>query len=1268
DVFCGTITNYFADADGDGTPLWHVQYDDGDREDLYLEEVMAAIALYQDFREKSTPCKRRRVAAKSCSSDTAHISSPATHKRPSPIAARALAALERDISDSSDDESGDDEMRCIMCAAHGRKPDISLNNPAQLLPVRLKPRTGKGAGKRTVAHIHASCALRAPPSSSLKGQAAPKWWEEVAEKTNGWPNLSPARSDSTSPEFVPFPMSFSDWVDELALYDYRKLLASVRRFDEGRAPPYNSVGGTAALWRCDDRGSIGYCRMAPNLVEKAGEMSLSPAEAALWGSIAYRCFNRLSTFSRWAAVKALAAKLNLPVSEILARQSGSTSLYEERCHGPPGVRSEEFHAIAASGVTLHGRHGYRDKWGKEFCAEQMNGKRTPMCCVAEIPLPSEIGDFKTFVKWESRQGRGVMTGEHQVQPKERILAMLSRLAAKDCERLRNMSALFWRAHVVETILDDLRTLDTVGPFFAWQIFSDLVAIQYGHCQLFPDSTILPTWAVQGSLFDYALFGPGARKGAYIIDGGASTVLETDKDTSQAVALERAKRILAEFGTALKRTGVDKNWNECARGRPYDLETLEHSLCGFYGVLVDHCTNVIEADEKSSDAMAKVAMKANCAWPPEASGPSHSASTREKQGGPAWAPNPCTALERADLERMESPSPGLLAVDIGMAPANGAKETRQSLTAGESSSDCAHEEEGHIVGAAGLFERWRTKTQVYQSMNFAGGNGEPPATGGDDDPNKWERMYYAPAQQQSANEQFSSLASAASAINEVDDPQTSPTASEIRVVTFDLDNTVWKTGATISDANDALATHLMEAFGVEERSEKRMGKLFKQFSDRYAGIDFAEGNSIDSGKGAAEDGRDYSDLVQYVGQSEIEIPAAANGDSGVHIQASFGSEQGGQMKKKPVYLTLLRKDAVRSLLQECVDATTASPLELEDEVDRAFEVWMEARCQSISRNFAPCAVQTLTNLRSQLQPDDASQKVYIGAITDGNSNPDRVAELSGVFDFLIRAEDVGASKPDPRVYKAAVAALMVQLEKDGRGVEEFFLGDLDEDIATGSYIQSDLVSGQPAWKNVDPEAVSAFSEAVHGWWVHVGDDFFKDVVAAKEMQMRTVWTRELIVNDEEGKSATKSTKSEEKKRSVTDLVNDIANSDGALKMSIGETEFLSNSLHDEFSDAILGRFRDLGSLLIKWHEEGKEARSDDDSAPSGTDAPLETSIANANIDDLVASRRGEEAMGGSNKRKAGTALDVSTSHKFCVFCGGQLPAVAQFCSHCGEKQT
>jgi len=412
----------------------------------------------------------------------------------------------------------------------------------------------------------------------------------------------------------------------------------------------------------------------------------------------------------------------------------------------------------------------------------------------------------------------------------------------------------------------------------------------------------------------------------------------------------------------------------------------------------------------------------------------------------------------------------------------------------------------------------------------------------------------------------------------------------------------------------------------------MGKLFKECPDKYAGIDFAiSDTSIDSPQKEVVDDDNLVDIVQNVGQTDTQQTDDDN--DGVHIQ---------NKKKKPVYLTLLRKDAIRLLLQE--SNTDLSPIELEQQVDAAFEIWVEARCQSISNNFAPTAVQTLKELKSKFD--------YIGAITDGNSNPNRVAELEGIFDFVIRAEDVGVSKPDKRVFKAAVAALMLRLGQDKRSIEEFFLGGSFEDgIATDStYMASEteITASTPHWKLIDQDSVEAFSEAVGPWWVHIGDDFLKDVVAAKESQMRTVWTRELIggsANDKGDKGSKELVEKKQQQRDVNDLVNDVSNSDkGVLKMAIGESDFLSESLHLEFSDAILDRFDELSGLLTKWHNEGKGTTSTHEDAVKANEVEI--------------NRQPDVSTSPTTKEQ---------SHKFCVFCGERLPVTATFCSSCGEKQ-
>lgn len=516
-------------------------------------------------------------------------------------------------------------------------------------------------------------------------------------------------------------------------------------------------------------------------------------------------------------------------------------------------------------------------------------------------------------------------------------------------------------------------------------------------------------------------------------------------------------------------------------------------------------------------------------------------------------------------------------------------------------------------------RHRVSTILFQNMGFADDTNIQ-SDDSNDDALKWEKMYYSSSNQIDQKQQQSSIST------------TDSLKSEIRVVTFDLDNTIWKTMATISDANDVLASHLKEKFSIGIRSEKMMGKLFKECPDKYAGVDFAD-TSIDSPQKEVVDNDNLADIVQNVGQTDTQQTDDDN--DGVHIQ--------NKAKKKPVYLTLLRKDAIRILLQE--SKTDLSSIELEQQVDAAFEIWVEARCQSISNNFAPTAVQTLKELKSKFD--------YIGAITDGNSNPNRVAELEGIFDFVIRAEDVGVSKPDKRVFKAAVAALMLRLGQDRRSIEEFFLGEsFEEGIATDStYMASEteITASTPHWKLIDQDSVEAFSEAIGPWWVHIGDDFFKDVVAAKESQMRTVWARELIggsVNDKRDNGSKEGTEKKQQQRDVNDLLNDVSNSDkGVLKMAIGGSDFLSESLHDEFSDAILDRFDELSGLLTKWHNEGKGT----------TTSTHEDAV---KVNEVEINRQPDVSVSSEENDK---------SHKFCVFCGERLPIAATFCSSCGEKQ-
>jgi hypothetical protein len=91
---------------------------------------------------------------------------------------------------------------------------------------------------------------------------------------------------------------------------------------------------------------------------------------------------------------------------------------------------------------------------------------------------------------------------------------------------------------------------------------------------------------------------------------------------------------------------------------------------------------------------------------------------------------------------------------------------------------------------------------------------------DDQLSRWEQLYQQGEQRRNFLHEL------------MNDPDSTSqwsmaSSSPIQVVTFDLDNTLWNTGATIGAANDVLAQFLNEHNIVQsKRTEKIMGDLFQ----------------------------------------------------------------------------------------------------------------------------------------------------------------------------------------------------------------------------------------------------------------------------------------------------------------------------------------------------------------------------------------------------------------------------------------------------------
>jgi len=80
---------------------------------------------------------------------------------------------------------------------------------------------------------------------------------------------------------------------------------------------------------------------------------------------------------------------------------------------------------------------------------------------------------------------------------------------------------------------------------------------------------------------------------------------------------------------------------------------------------------------------------------------------------------------------------------------------------------------------------------------------------------------------------------------------------------------------------------------------------------------------------------------------------------------------------------------------------------EERATFAFEAWFAARN---SPSFFPGAIECLQRLRGQ--------GYRLCAISDGNSEPTKMIELAGIFEFAVNSVEAGAPKPDSRPFLLA----------------------------------------------------------------------------------------------------------------------------------------------------------------------------------------------------------------------------------------------------------
>jgi FMN phosphatase YigB (HAD superfamily) len=500
-----------------------------------------------------------------------------------------------------------------------------------------------------------------------------------------------------------------------------------------------------------------------------------------------------------------------------------------------------------------------------------------------------------------------------------------------------------------------------------------------------------------------------------------------------------------------------------------------------------------------------------------------------------------------------------------------------------------------------------------SMEGSGGDATSFTEASPDEMARWEKLYY---QKQAGYEDKLDSKDMLTAATGFASETRSP-AEPIRVVTFDLDNTLWRTGPTITAANDALAEylHTTHGVGIDCRVEAVMKELSTKFPQSY-------GSGSPSNKSIT---REVHSGTRAQGEE--------SSNSNVHIAGA------------PVFLTRLRTDAIRHVLQRHARKFTDSN-DLESAAQVAFEFWTDFRHNSTLSHLAADVESCLEKIRClhdvKTDSDQATARtagsgsVIIGAVTDGNSDPQRVAQLARFFDFCINAENVGVAKPNAAVYRAAIDLVRQKLLPVA-----FSHNEVNEDSAALGQASARAKNDNDL-TNQDP---------VGGWWVHVGDDFVKDIVAAKCLGMRTIWCRELI--RDKLPQAPKYQAPQE--RSVEEFVRAISSSKD-IRMTIGADDYLVSQMQEEFADAVVDRFADIADVLALWN--GNQA------SPSPSKVSRAGSIQNA-------APRCRFGIGTAESARAASSSSPSRSSairslKFCIHCGCEAPIEAKFCPSCGEK--
>jgi len=183
------------------------------------------------------------------------------------------------------------------------------------------------------------------------------------------------------------------------------------------------------------------------------------------------------------------------------------------------------------------------------------------------------------------------------------------------------------------------------------------------------------------------------------------------------------------------------------------------------------------------------------------------------------------------------------------------------------------------------------------------------------------------------------------------------AAKIRVVSFDLDDTLWPTGDVVHTAN---------------------AEMQRWLNEKYPGTPTA---------------KDIQDIMRVIRKTRAEAAIAAG------------------RPKAPVSYTELRK---AGLAQAVMDAGF-SEQDAREGSEEGFNVWLAARNKASDELLFDGARETLVQIREE------HPHLIVGAITNGRGDVNLIPRLKGLFDFSVSGEEpkvFPARKPSLDIYREA----------------------------------------------------------------------------------------------------------------------------------------------------------------------------------------------------------------------------------------------------------